>query len=205
MDRRLKKWEVSLVFGVLVAILGAGWVQKEQKDLATQVIRLHVIANSNSGEDQALKLVVRDAILEEVSALSAQYETVSQMEQVLREKLPQLSEVAQSVVSQQGGSYSANATLGDTWFPTKEYDGFSFPAGEYRALCITLGEGAGENWWCVAFPPLCVGAASGQIDQAIEAGYFSAEQGALVTGDGEGYVLKFKVMELLGQLLEPKE
>ena len=93
-----------------------------------------------------------------------------------------------------------SASLEECWFPTKEYDGFALPAGNYTALRVIIGEGKGQNWWCVAFPPLCLGAASETVDQALEAGYFTPEQGALVTGGGEGYVLKFKAMELLGEV-----
>ena len=103
-------------------------------------------------------------------------------------------------MTEQGFDYPVTAQLTDCWFPTKEYEGFALPAGTYTALRVTIGEGQGQNWWCVAFPPLCLGAASETVDQALEAGYFTENQGALVTGDGEGYVLKFKAMELLGEL-----
>ena len=82
----------------------------------------------------------------------------------------------------------------------REYDGFALPAGNYTALRVVIGEGEGQNWWCVAFPPLCLGAASETVDTAAQAGYFSQDQVKLVTGESEGYVLKFKGMELLGQL-----
>ena len=92
------------------------------------------------------------------------------------------------------------AQLTECWFPTKEYEEFALPAGTYTALRIVIGEGEGQNWWCVAFPPLCLGAASQSVEEATQAGYFDADQTALITGESEGYVLKFKGMELLGEL-----
>ena len=162
MDRKLKTWELALMLGVLMAVVAGGWLGQEQRELADSVIRFHVIANSDSEADQALKLAVRDRVLD----------------------------------------YPVTAQLTDCWFPTKEYEGFALPAGSYTALRVTIGEGKGQNWWCVAFPPLCLGAASETVDQALEAGHFTPEQGALVTGADEGYVLKFKAMEWLGELQE---
>ena len=170
MDRKLKTWEAALMFGVLIAVVAGSWLGREQQELADSVIRFHVIANSDSDEDQALKLAVRDRVL-------------AQAEEIYPE-----------------GATLAEAQLTDCWFPTKEYEGFALPAGNYTALRVTIGEGKGQNWWCVAFPPLCLGAASETVDQALEAGHFTPDQGALVTGDGEGYVLKFKAMEWLGEL-----
>ena len=86
------------------------------------------------------------------------------------------------------------------WFPTKHYTGFSLPAGRYTALRITVGEGEGRNWWCVVFPPLCMGAVSESADTAMEA--LSPDQVALLTGKNEGYVVKFKLLEWWGQLQE---
>ena len=91
------------------------------------------------------------------------------------------------------------ARLERCWFPTKEYGDFALPAGTYEALRVVIGDGAGENWWCVAFPPLCLGAAGETVDQAAQAGRFTDGQVKLM-GQEEGYVLKFKCLELLGQL-----
>ena len=126
--------------------------------------------------------------------------TLPQVQAALEGHLNTLAAAGREVVEEQGYDYPVTAQLTDCWFPTKEYEGFALPAGNYTALRVTIGEGKGQNWWCVAFPPLCLGAASETIDQALEAGYFTPGQGALVTGEGEGYVLKFKALELLGEL-----
>ena len=200
MDRKLKTWEIALMCGVLTAVIAGSWLGREQRELADSVIRFHVIANSDSDEDQELKLAVRDRVLEQAETLYPEGATLEQAQAALEGNLSALAAAGRAVVEEQGGDYPVSATLEDCWFPTKEYEGFALPAGNYTALRIVIGEGKGRNWWCVAFPPLCLGAASETVEQAMEAGCFTPEQGALVTGSGEGYVLKFKAMEWLGEI-----
>ena len=200
MDRKLKRWEVALLCGVLAALLWSAWAGQEQAELAGQVIRLHVLANSDSQADQELKLAVRDRVLEQAEDLYPEDATLEQAREILQDNLDELAAAGQQVVDEAGKDYPVTAQLEECWFPTKEYDGFALPAGNYTALRVVIGEGEGQNWWCVAFPPLCLGAASETVDTAAQAGYFSQDQVKLVTGESEGYVLKFKGMELLGQL-----
>ncbi len=200
MDRKLKTWEIALMFGLLIAVVAGSWLGREQKELADSVIRFHVIANSDSQADQALKLAVRDRVLARAEAIYPENATLDEAQAALEGHLNLLAAAGREVVEEQGYDYPVSASLEDCWFPTREYEGFALPAGNYTALRVIIGEGKGRNWWCVAFPPLCVGAASETVDQALEAGHFTPDQGALVTGDGEGYVLKFKAMELLGEL-----
>lgn len=200
MDRKLKHWELALMLGILIAVVAGSWLGQEQQELADSVIRFHVIANSDSEEDQALKLAVRDRVLAQAEDLYPSDATLEEAQAALEGHLGVLAAAGQEVVEERGMDYPVTAQLTDCWFPTKEYEGFALPAGNYTALRVTIGEGKGKNWWCVAFPPLCLGAASETVEQALEAGHFTPDQGALVTGDGEGYVLKFKAMEWLGQL-----
>lgn len=200
MDRKLKLWELALVLGLLVTLCTGAWLGREQAELAGQVIRLHVIANSDSEEDQALKLEVRDRILERAQALYPEHATLEEARAALEKSLPELSQIGEQTVKTAGYDYPVTAELTQCWFPTKEYEDFALPAGDYTALRIVIGEGEGQNWWCVAFPPLCLGAASQSVEEAAQAGYFDADQTALITGESEGYVLKFKGMELLGEL-----
>lgn len=200
MDRRLKRWELALIFGLLAGLVSAGWLRQEQENLAGSVIRLHVIANSDSETDQALKLAVRDRVLEQAESLYPEGATLAEARAALEGRLNTLAAAGRAVVEEQGCDYPVTARLEECWFPTKEYGGFALPAGNYTALRLTIGEGKGRNWWCVAFPPLCLGAASETVDQAVEAGRFTRSQGALVSGGSEGYVLKFKAMEWLGQV-----
>lgn len=200
MDRKLKRWEVALIFGLLAAVVTGSWLGQEQQELADSVIRFHVIANSDSQEDQALKLRVRDQVLAQAEIFYPEEATLSEARAALEEHLDDLARAGQAVVEEGGYSYPVTAQLTNCWFPTKEYEGFALPAGNYNALRIVIGEGKGQNWWCVAFPPLCLGAASETVEEATQAGYFTPGQAALVTEQDEGYVLKFKSMELLGQL-----
>lgn len=189
--RKLTRWELSLICGVLVALLSGIWLSAEQDQLAEGMIRLHVVANSNSAYDQKLKLDVRDQVLQLAEQLYEEGCSPEDAEAVFQAHLSDLAWAGQSVA----GDFKVEAKLAQVWFPTKTYQDFALPSGEYTALQVTIGEGTGENWWCVAYPPLCLGAASQTVDQAVEAGNFSPEEKSLITG--EGYVLKFKSIELL--------
>lgn len=200
MSFQLKRWEVALLSGMLVAVLMGAYLDREQAALADSVIRLHVIANSDSRADQELKYQVRDRILTEAAALYQPGDNLQQVRKSMEDNLTMLAQAGQEVVEEQGYDYSVSAKLERTWFPTKKYTDFALPAGNYTALRIVVGEGKGENWWCVAFPPLCLGAATETVEDAVQAGNFTPEQGALMKRESEGYVLKFKSLELLGQL-----
>ena len=197
--RTLRIVELALLLGTAVFLLTGTWALNTQRDLADRVVRLHVLANSDSEEDQALKLLVRDAVLERATALLEQTESRAEAEVLLRESLPELETIAEETVRANGYSYAVTAELEDTSFPTKEYDGFSLPAGEYLALRILIGEGAGQNWWCVVFPPLCTAASADVPETALAAG-FTEDQVGLMTEEDSGYVLKFKAVEWWEQL-----
>ena len=200
MDKKLKRWELTLMLGVLCAVLAGTWLDREQAELADSVIRFHVIANSDSEEDQALKLAVRDRVLEQAESLYPQDADLEEARRALEGHLNALAAAGQAVVEEWGYDYPVSAELTRCWFPTKEYDDFALPAGDYEALRVVIGEGTGRNWWCVAFPPLCLGAASETVEEAARAGSFTQNQAQLITRETEGYVLKFKGMELLGKL-----
>ena len=128
--------------------------------LPRDVVRLHVVANSNGAEDQAVKLLVRDAVLEEAARW---YQGAGSMEEAssqLCTHLQSIAGAARQVLGEQGVGYSATAQMTEMYFPTRDYGDFRLPAGRYRTLRVTLGEGAGKNWWCVVFPSLCLPAAT---------------------------------------------
>ena len=202
MDRKLKRWELALMLGVLCALVLGVWLSREQQELADSVIRLHVIANSDSSGDQALKLAVRDQVLAQAEDLYPEGASLEEAQKALEGHLAALAAAGRAVVEEQGYDYPVTAPITPCWFPTQEYEDFALPAGEYTALRIVIGEGEGRNWWCVAFPPLCLGAASETVEEAAQAGYFTQDQARLITGENGGYVLKLKSMELLGELKE---
>lgn len=134
MDRKLKRWEMALMLGLLCALVGGSWLGQEQHELADSVIRFHVIANSDSAQDQALKLAVRDRVLEEAQAVYPSNATLESARSALESSLTQLADAGRQVVEEQGYDYPVSAQLTQCWFPTKEYDGFALPAGNYTAL-----------------------------------------------------------------------
>lgn len=182
--------------GVAVAMLAGMWLNGEQAALADSVIRLHVIANSDSAEDQALKLQVRDKILEQADSLYPPGADAETARQGIQAHLTQLAQVGRQVVREQGYDYPVTTAVKEVWFPTKQYEGFALPAGNYTALQVVIGEGSGQNWWCVVFPPLCLGSVTEELETAEQAGSFTPGQSALITGESGGYVVKFKAMEL---------
>lgn len=199
-SNRLRRWEAALLAGVAVAMLAGVWLDREQAALADKVIRLHVIANSDSETDQALKLEVRDRILEEAAEVFSGSGTVAEAATAIQAALPRLEEAGREVVRETGYGYAVSVSLEDNvWFPTKEYTDFALPQGSYTALRVVIGEGKGRNWWCVVFPPLCLGSVSETTEEAAALGTLSEEDVALMTGEDEGYVVKFKAIELWGE------
>ena len=196
-QNKVRLWELSLMVGLAVAILVGIWLDGQQSALADKVIRLHVIANSDSEEDQALKLQVRDRVLAEAADLFAQGYSVEEASAAITQTLPQLAQAGADEVRAQGYAYPVSASLEEgVWFPTKEYEDFSLPRGEYTALRVVIGDGGGQNWWCVVFPPLCLGSVTETVEEAAATGTLSEGDVALMTGESEGYVVKFKAIEL---------
>ena len=193
-SKRLHIWEIALLIGMAVFLISGAVSLQNRDQLADKVVRLHILANSDSEEDQALKLRVRDRVLERATELLEQTGDRREAADVLQSHLPELERIAAEEISDCGYEYDVTAEVANTMFPTKEYDGFTLPAGEYLALRIIIGEGNGHNWWCVVFPPLCTTAAA-DVPASALAAVFDEEEVALVTEENEGYVLKFKAME----------
>ena len=186
-------WRRVLALFVACLVCTALWAEATQVRLASQVIRLHVLANSDSEEDQALKLEVRDRVLETTSALLAG-ETEPQAAAVLLN--PHLDDIAQTAaqeISAQGHDDRVEVRLEQTWFPTRQYQGISLPAGNYLALRVLIGAAEGHNWWCVVFPNLCLPAVS---ERALEASTLTPGQISLLQEEETSYVFRFKALEL---------
>ncbi len=196
---RWKKWELALLLGLCAAMLWGAWSMQRQDALAQKMIRLHVIANSDSDADQALKLEVRDKVLDFTTTVLQRSADMEDAQMRLREELTRIEDIARREIAHQGYDYPVTAQLASTEFPLKEYDGFSLPAGEYMALRLVIGEGAGQNWWCVVYPPLCTAAATDMPRTAVAAG-LTDDDVSLITGEDTGYVLRFRSVELWEQL-----
>lgn len=192
---KLKTWEIAALLALAVVLLWGTWTAHSQDTLARKMIRLHVIANSDSEQDQTLKLQVRDKVLAEATDILEASDNMEQAAQKLEQSLPDMEAIAAEEIIARGYDYPVTARLEETEFPTKDYDGFRLPSGEYLALRIVIGEGAGHNWWCVVFPPLCTTAATDWEQTAIAAG-LDEEDISLITEEDEEYILKFRAVEL---------
>jgi stage II sporulation protein R len=193
---KLKKWELALIIALVITILcGAGGaaMSKEQQALSDKLIRLHVVANSDSQEDQALKLKVRDKILEDIGGLLSGITDRDAAVKSINAHMDSIIADSKEVIQTAGYTYHVTAKITVEEFPTRQYDTFSLPAGKYTSLLVIIGTGSGHNWWCVIFPPLCLTAAT---DSKAAFKKLSDEQIKLITSDAPQYVLKFKSIEL---------
>ncbi len=194
-QNKLHPIEIALLLALALTALWGAWSLQRQDQLERKMIRLHVIANSDEEADQALKLQVRDRVLTLAEGILRRSDTREEAMAELQAALPTVEKAAAEEIAKQGYDYSVKARLEPAEFPHKTYDGFALPAGEYMALRVVIGEGRGQNWWCVVFPPLCTTAASDRNETAIAAGWEQDDLG-LVTEEDTGYVLKFRSVEL---------
>ena len=158
-------------------------------------VRLHILANSDSKEDQAIKLAVRDAVLAEYGARLAEFECADAAATELVLMTDEIEDFCRFIIADMGYNYEVSVSLSKEWYETREYDDFSLPAGVYTSLQIAIGDGVGQNWWCVMFPPMCVDIAteSSPPDTAVQK--YSNEELVLISGGG--YKAKFKILELI--------
>ncbi len=186
-------WRRVLALFIACLVCTALWAEATQVRLASQVIRLHVLANSDSEGDQALKLQVRDRILEKTNTLLQNETDPQTAAQILNGHLEDLAQTAAQEIAGQGYPYQVEVRLEQTWFPTRQYQGIALPAGDYLALRVLIGAAEGHNWWCVVFPSLCLPAVS---ERALEASTLSPGQISLLQEEDTGYVFRFKALEL---------
>ena len=195
-ERKLRPWELALLLALCFTLLCGTWAQGRQQVLAGKLVRLHVIAASDADEAQAVKLQVRDAVLAYLEPKLADVTDVDAAQEIIAANLDGVAQAARTVTPD-----AVTVTLGPERYHTREYETFSLPAGVYTSLRVTLGAGEGHNWWCVIFPPLCM--ESSLSDRAVET--LSDDDVKLITEDGDGYVLRFRLLELWGKLTERLE
>lgn len=183
-----------LLAALLLALALGG---REQRTLADQVVRLHVLANSDRQADQALKLQVRDAVLAKAEPLLEGVRSRAEAETALSDHLEALAQAGQQVVWQAGYDYPVKAELTTSYFPTREYTDFSLPAGYYRALRVEIGAAEGHNWWCVVYPPLCTVGVT-EVEPASLG--LNQDELSLITQEDSEYVLRFQCAEWWGEL-----
>ena len=174
-----------------------GTVLADRQTLDENVIRFHVVANSDSEADQAVKLQIRDGVIAYLQPILAELPSAAEVKVWLEGHLEDVKAVADGILAENGFADTASVTVRKEAFETRAYDTFTMPAGVYDALRITVGEGKGQNWWCVVFPRLCLPAVSDDMEaEAAGAGFSDSLTGAL---EGE-YQVRFFVLDCLGWL-----
>lgn len=184
---------------LLAALLWFGSVIADRQSLNENIVRLHVVANSDSGEDQALKLQVRDAVTGKLQSVMEAMPDARQAKEWILANLEELESFVNQLLADAGSADTAKVTFQKEAFDARSYDTFSLPAGVYESLRITIGKGEGKNWWCVVFPTLCAPATTqGFSDAAAGSGFPDSLTGAL-ENDG-GYEIRFFFLDCLGRI-----
>ena len=195
-----KRFYVAIVI-LLIAMMALSFLPVHgERDIYDTVVRLHVLANSDTEEDQALKLKVRDGVLEAAAPLVEGCTTQAEAVEALTAHLPELEAAALAVMESEGYSYPVTVLLGEEDYPTRTYESCAFPAGTYVSLRVLIGEGEGQNWWCCLFPPLCLSAATAKQDNEdafIQVGLTKDQYGIITETGKTKYKVRFKLLEVL--------
>lgn len=182
----------------LIVILGALIVPAAERSaggIYDKTLRFHVLAASDGEEDQALKLKVRDGLLSYLAPLIKDCGNAEACEKIAAGVKDELKEEAERILREQGSAMPVRVEIGEEYYPTRTYEGYSYPAGEYRSLRVLIGEAQGENWWCVVFPPLCLQPSGAEAETT---GYTESET-ATVKKEGAGEV-RFFLLDLIGRI-----
>ncbi|MBR6825633.1 MAG: stage II sporulation protein R [Oscillospiraceae bacterium] len=171
-----------------------------QRSLSKKTLRLHIVANSNSKADQEQKLRLRDHLLAEIGMILENCNSLGEAEEKLSASLERLEAISRAFLAGEGSSYQVSAQLSKERFPTRDYGLFALPSGEYHSLRMTVGEGKGENWWCVVFPTLCNASTTEEMEQFAETGGYDREEISLITKERRGYTMRFMVVDWIREL-----
>lgn len=191
--RKLIDISIALALACCICVSMTGFAVSCD-DMYENIVRIRIIANSDSSADQELKLRVRDGVLSYSKDLLGTAVTFEDALAAASVNSEALRAEAERIVKENGFGYSVSMRIGQEYFETRVYDTFTLPAGNYETLVFTLGEGKGENWWCVMYPQVCVGACAGELTDSIE------EASAEYASNAEKYVLKFKIVEIFQKI-----
>lgn len=203
----MKKLKIERVFVILILlsifilISAISYVDAVSNNIADSVFRLHVIANSDSKEDQELKLKVRDELLSYMNIISEDSASKQEAMQIANEHKEEFTQIAEKVIKENGYNYTVNVQVGKADFPTKYYGDITLPAGTYDALKVQIGEAKGQNWWCVMFPPLCfvdvsTGIVPDNSKQELKQSLDDEEYDLISKTNDNEISFKFKIVEL---------
>lgn len=197
----MKKFIPVMIIGLIISMAVSSYFNRVESALSDNVLRLHVIANSDSDFDQQLKLKVRDKILQRSDSIFSKKSDISEAKKNIKDNLEEIEKIARAEVAANGCDYPVKVTFGKSDFPTKAYGNVTLPAGTYEALKVEIGEAKGKNWWCVMFPPLCfVDASSPEMSaeaMAMLKDNLSEDEYALITNsENKNVEIKFKAYEI---------
>ena len=203
----MKKLKIGRIFVILILlslfilISAISYVDAVSNNIADSVFRLHVIANSDSKEDQELKLKVRDELLSYMNIISKDSTSKQEAMQIVNEHKEEFTQIAKKVIKENGYNYTVNVQIGKADFPTKYYGDITLPAGTYDALKVQIGEAKCQNWWCVMFPPLCfvdvsTGIVPDNSKQELKQSLDNEEYDLISKTDNNEISFKFKIVEL---------
>lgn len=192
---------IGAIFGLMLCYLD---LRSDLSALQNELVRLHVVGASDSEEDQAVKLSVRDAVTEYLAPLMASVPDAASAEALLRRELPTITQRANEILQKAGCALKALVTVEEEQFPAREYDTFRLPAGTYKTLRIIIGPGQGHNWWCVLFPGLCIPATSRDFREAANMSGMPDSLSRTLTARSGPYELRFYCLDLLGRIISDK-
>ncbi len=200
-----KKLLICTIAILALALVAGALPIHGESEIYDTVVRLHVLANSDSESDQALKLKVRDAVIEVVSPVVEECKTQAEAIAAIEPIIPDIRSAAEKTVSDEGYDYSVEVTLSEEYYPTRTYETCAFPEGKYTSLRVMIGESEGQNWWCCLFPPLCLSAATPDDEDSNEDAFISvgltSEQYKLITeSEKPKYRIRFKILEVISSL-----
>ncbi len=196
---KLKAIDIAVISALAICVIACACFESTCEGLRDDILRLHVIANSDSAADQSLKLKVRDAVLKESSELFGRCETIDSAKAEAASSLYSIRRIARNAVQAEGYNYNVSIRLEKSYFPTRVYESITLPAGYYDAVKIVIGEGGGKNWWCVMFPCLCLPGACKKEDILKEV--LNEKEIDLVTSDVK-YEIRFWIIEKYYEIKE---
>lgn len=202
----MKKYIVGTMVTAFCCVLLLGTIRTEllQQGISDKILRFHVLANSDTREDQELKLKVRDAVGIYMSDRLKEADSLEESESIVQEYIPEIEQVAAGVIQEAGYQYTVNASLENCGFPEKTYGNYTFPAGEYEALRVVIGQGEGHNWWCVMYPNLCFSGSLYEVDaqsgEKLSAELTNEEYAAIL--ESRDYEVQFKILKFMNYVLE---
>ena len=202
MKKILTSFTLFILFVIFLFCVTSNYTNAVSLNLSNNFFRLHILANSDSEEDQNLKLKIRDNIIKFMNEQNFKSKTATI--EYVKNNLPKFYEIAENTIYENGYNYSVNINIGNFYFPTKTYGNISLPAGFYDGIKIEIGEAKGQNWWCSLFPPLCfVDISSGIVNEEdledLESN-LNPEEFSLITSSSENVKFKFKIIEFLNTL-----